>query len=139
MNVRLTKEQKIQVANSQDVYKIMRAILMRENKLARKSEHFWVIGLNITNVINYIELVALGSTSEAILTPMEIYNLAVLKKSVKVILVHNHPSGNVTPSAEDLSITHRINEGGKLLGIQLLDHLIISEKSFFSMASHKLL
>lgn len=138
MQVRLSKEQKIQVANSEQVYKIMQSILLRENSLSRKSEHFWVVGLNQANVILYIELVALGATNEVVLAPMEIYNLAVHKKSVKVILVHNHPSDNLTPSAQDINITHRLQEGGKLLGIELLDHLIISEKAFYSMKSGKL-
>lgn len=138
MQVRLSKEQKIQVANSEQVYKIMQAVLLRENSIARKSEHFWVIGLNQANVILYIELVALGATNEVVLAPMEIYNLAVHKKSVKIILCHNHPSGNLTPSAADINITHRLQEGGKLLGIQLLDHLIINEEKYISMAEQRL-
>lgn len=138
MNVRLTKEQKIQIANSNQVYTIMQSILLRENALARKKEHFWVIGLNNANIILYIELVALGSTNEAILSPMEIYNLAVHKKSTKVILCHNHPSGNLSPSAEDIHITNKLKEGGKLLGMQLLDHLIINEEKYLSMKESNL-
>jgi DNA repair protein RadC len=138
MNVRLNKEQKIQVANSKQVYTIMQSILLRENSLSRKKEHFWTIGLNNNNVILYIELVALGSTNEAILNPMEVYRLAVLKNSIKVIICHNHPSGNLTPSAEDIHITNKLKEGGKLLGIKLLDHLVISEDSYYSMASNGL-
>lgn len=139
MQVRLSKEQKIQIANGEQVYDIMRSVLLRENSLARKREHFWVIGLNQANVILYIELVALGATNEVVLAPMEIYNLAVHKKSVKVILCHNHPSGRLVPSAEDINITHRLMEGGKLLGIELLDHLIISETSFYSFKSNKVI
>lgn len=116
----------------------MQSILLRENTLARKKEHFWVIGLNNANIILYIELVALGSTSEVILSPMEIYNLAVHKKSTKIILCHNHPSGRLIPSSEDIHITNRLKEGGKLLGMQLLDHLIINEEKYISMAEQKL-
>lgn len=139
MQVRLTKEQKIQIANSKQVYTIMQSILLRENALARKKEHFWVIGLNNANIILYIELVALGSTNEVVLSPMEIYNLAVHKKSTKVILCHNHPSGNLTPSGDDIHITNKLKEGGKLLGMELLDHFIINESEYVSMAELKLI
>jgi DNA repair protein RadC len=138
MQVRLTKEQKIKIANSEQVYTIMQSILLRENSLSRKKEHFWTIGLNNENVIQYIELVALGSTNEAVLKPMEVYRLAVLKNSVKVILCHNHPSGNIKPSSDDIHLTNKLKEGGKLLGIEVLDHFIINESEYLSMKEQKL-
>ena len=93
MNVKLTKEQKIKVANSEDVFSIMREVLKREKRLSRQKEHFWVVGLNVNNVIAYIELVALGSVSKIIVKPVEVFSFAVAKKCESVILVHNHPSG----------------------------------------------
>lgn len=138
MQVRLTKEQKIKIANSEQVYTIMQSILLRENSLSRKKEHFWTIGLNNDNVIQYIELVALGSTNEALLKPMDVYRLAVLKNSIKVILCHNHPSGNLKPSGDDIHTTNKLKEGGKLLGIEVLDHFIINEKEYLSMKEQKL-
>lgn len=133
MNVRLTKEQKIKIANSEDVFAIMQAVLKRENKLSRQKEHFWVIGLTTANVISFIELVSLGSLNKAIIEPLDVFHLASSKNLRKIILVHNHPSGNLTPSAADISLTNQLKMGAKYLNIEILDHLIISETGFGSV------
>lgn len=130
MTVRLTTSQKIKVATPEDIYLIMRQILLRENKLSQQKEHFWIVGLSQSNVIMYIELVSLGSINATVVNPMEVYNLAVLKKSVQIITVHNHPSGNLKPSAEDKRIMQKLKKGGKLLGIELIDNLIISTEGY---------
>lgn len=130
MNVRLTKEQKIKIANSEDVFAIMQAVLKRENKLSRQKEHFWVIGLTTANVIAFIELVSLGSLNIAVVKPLDVFHLAAAKNLPKIILVHNHPSGNLTPSAADINLTQRLIAGAELLEIEVLDHLIISETGF---------
>jgi DNA repair protein RadC len=130
MNVGLTAEQKIKISNSDDIFEIMRRILMRENRLAREKEHF--IGLNIRSRILYIELVSLGNQAQSIVDPMEVFQLAVLKKSPYVILVHNHPSGELSPSSQDREITKKLRSGGELLNIEILDHLIVSEDDYLS-------
>ncbi len=132
MNVRLTKEQKIEIGSPQDLFDIMQKILFREKRTGREKEHFWVVGLAVNNKISYIELVSLGSISETIVTPLEVFNLAVLKKSPKIVLVHNHPSGSLKPSSADKAITKNLIEGGKILAIDVLDHLIISEEGYYS-------
>lgn len=139
MNVKLTKDQKIKVANSEDVFSIMREVLKRENRLSRQKEHFWVVGLNINNVIAYIELVALGSVSKIIVKPVEVFSFAVAKKCESVILVHNHPSGDLTPSKADIDLTKKLVNGSKFLEIKVLDHLIISTKEYLSFVDKKLL
>ena len=139
MNVKLTKEQKIKVANSEDVFSIMREVLKRENRLSRQKEHFWVVGLNVNNVIAYIELVALGSVSKIIVKPVEVFSFAVAKKCESVILVHNHPSGDLTPSKADIDLTKKLVNGSKFLEIKVLDHLIISTKEYLSFVDKKLL
>lgn len=133
MNIRLTKEQKVQIANSEDVFAIMQAVLKRENKLSRQKEHFWVIGLTTANVISFIELVALGSLNKATVEPLDVFHLASSKNLRKILLVHNHPSGNLTPSAEDIHLTNRLKMGAELLNIKILDHLIISETGYASV------
>ena len=133
MNVRLTKEQKIKIANSEDVFAIMQAVLKRENKLSRQKEHFWVIGLTTANVISFIELVSLGSLNKAIIEPLDVFHLASSKNLRKIILVHNHPSGNLTPSAADISLTNQLKMGAQYLNIEILDHLIISETDYSSV------
>ncbi|MDL5051451.1 JAB domain-containing protein [Oscillatoria amoena NRMC-F 0135] len=133
MQVRLTKEQKVKIANADDVYAVMRTILMRENKLARQKEHFWVVGLSHSNVILYIELVALGTINEVMVKPVEVFNFAVVKKATKIILVHNHPSGELKASEQDIRITQRLKAGADALEIRILDHFIISETGYISM------
>ena len=139
MNVRLSKSQKIEIGSPGDIYEIMRKILMRETRVGREKEHFWVIGLNAGNEISYIELVSLGSISAAIIKPLEVFNLAARKKSPKIVLVHNHPGCGLEPSLEDKVITNRLVAGGKILEIEVLDHLIITEESYFSFAENDLL
>ncbi|NKC12484.1 MAG: DNA repair protein RadC [Gammaproteobacteria bacterium] len=139
MNVRLSKDQKIKIGSPEDIYAIMQKILLRENRLGRAKEHFWVIGLTFKHQIAYIELVSLGSISAAIVTPLEIFSLAVSKKSPKVVLVHNHPSGSLEPSKVDRALTEKIVAGGKILEVAVLDHLIISETGYYSFAQHQLL
>jgi len=139
MNVRLKKDQKIKIGSPEDMYSIMQQILLRESRIGREKEHFWVIGLATSNKISYIELVSLGSISAAIVNPLEVFNLAVRKKSPKIILVHNHPSGSLNPSQADKDITNNIVEGGKTLTIEVLDHLVITEESYFSFAKNGLL
>lgn len=130
MNVRLTKEQKIKIANSEDVFAIMQAVLKRENRLARQKEHFWVIGLTPANVIAFIELVSLGSLNIVVVKPLDVFHLAAAKNLPKIILVHNHPSGKLEASEADIRLTQRLIAGAELLEIEVLDHLIISETGF---------
>jgi len=139
MNVRLKKEQKIQIFTSIDVYPIMREVLMRENKRGRDKEHFWVIGLDTVNTINYIELISLGTVNSAVVKPMEVYSFALQKRSVQIILVHNHPSGKTAPSEADKDITNHLIQVGKFLNVPVVDHLIIAENDFYSFANSGLL
>jgi len=139
MNVRLIKNQTIKTGSPEDIYSIMQQVLLRESRIAREKEHFWVIGLATSNNISYIERVSLGSISATTINPLEVFNLAVRKKSPKIILVHNHPSGNLEPSTADKDITNNIIEGGKTLTIEVLDHLVISAESYYSFAENGLL
>ncbi|WP_045461572.1 JAB domain-containing protein [Sporocytophaga myxococcoides] len=132
MNVKLSEEQKIKLLNSDDVYSIMQEILLREKKIDRNKEHFWTIGLANNNQILYIELISLGGTSKTIVEPMQVFRVGVLKGAVKMLLVHNHPSGDLIPSEQDKDITDRLLQVGIILDIQVIDYLIISEKSFTS-------
>jgi DNA repair protein RadC len=139
MNVKLTKTQKIKLQSSADIYKIMQQVLLRENKIDREKEHFWTIGLDNANRILYIELISLGSTTATIVQPMQVFRVAILKGAIKMVLVHNHPSGEVRPSEEDINITDRLIQVGNIIGIKVIDHLIISEKTYNSFGDTNLL
>ena len=136
VNVKISKNQQVKVGSPEDIYSIMYKILQRESRLGRTKEHFWVMGLAADNEIGYIELVSLGSVSSAVITPLEIFNLAVAKKSPRIILIHNHPSGTLKPSSADKTVTQQIIKAGKILTIDVLDHLIISENGYYSFAQH---
>ncbi|MBC9798085.1 JAB domain-containing protein [Sinomicrobium weinanense] len=135
MNVRLTQEQKIRILNSDDVYKVMQQVLLRENKIRRNQEHFWVVGLDNANKILFIELVSLGAVNRVMVNPPEIFRMAIYKMAVKMILVHNHPSGETEPSQADLDLTDRMMKTGELINIEVVDHLVISEHKYYSFAN----
>ena len=79
------------------------------------------------------ELLSIGSVNAAILDPREIFIHALDRKAVHILLLHNHPSGDPTPSGEDIEITGRILRAGELLGIRLIDHIIIGDGTFVSL------
>lgn len=139
MNVRLTEAQKIKILNSDDLYSVMQQVLLRENKIDRNKEHFWIVCLSTSNQILMIELVSLGSVNATIVDPMEVFSFALQKRAVKLILVHNHPSGELTPSAADKEMTDRMLAIGKFIQVPVIDHLIISEASYYSFVDSGLL
>jgi DNA repair protein RadC len=132
MNVKLSEAEKIRVLNSDDVYAIMQRILVRANKIDRSKEHFWTIGLNTANQILYVELISMGGSRTTIAEPMQVFRVAILKGAVQLIVVHNHPSGNLKPTEADLNHTDRLLQVGKIIDIEVIDHLVISEKSYYS-------
>ena len=129
MKVSLPRGTKKKITGSKDVYKIMHAVLLRQTKLRRRKEYFWCIGLNTSNDIMFIELVSMGSLNKTIVEPVEVFWLATNKKTTSVILVHNHTGTSTKPSSQDLLLTDRLRDGGKLLGIEIVDHIIITEKN----------
>lgn len=132
MNVRLSSTQKIAVLNSADIFTIMRDILLRENKIRRNQEHFWVIGLNGASKILFIELVSLGATNRVEVKPAEVFRIAIYKSAIRMILVHNHPSGSIQISEADRDLTDRMIKSGNMLAIEVLDHLVITENGYTS-------
>lgn len=113
----------------------MQRILQRENKIDKEKEHFWIVGMNTAGYILYIELVTLGTVKQAIIEPMNVYRVAVMKNATRVIAVHNHPSARLEPSEADKDVTDRLIQVGKILNIKMEDHLIISPVSYISFAT----
>ena len=139
MTIELTDQQKIKLINSDDVYSVMQEILLREEKIDQEKEHFWMIGLAQNSRMQYIELVSMGSVKATTVEPMNVFRWAVMKGSVKVIMANNHPSGELKPSEADKDITDRLIQVGLILNIQVIDHMIISVKSYMSFADIGLL
>lgn len=109
-------------------------------KLESKAEEFFVmLTLDTKNVVTGAFIISKGSLSASIVHPREVFKRAILQNSNSLIFAHNHPSGNPKPSTEDLSITKRLQEGGRILGIDILDHIIIGEDSYHSFKEQGLL
>ena len=132
MNIKLTEAERIKILNSDDLYGIMQKILLREQKIDQNREHFWVIGLENNNRILFIELISLGTVNKTFAEPMEVFSFALQKRAVSIILCHNHPSGELKPSDEDKDITDRLIQVGIIVDLKVIDHLIISNKSYLS-------
>ncbi|NUF08515.1 JAB domain-containing protein [Snodgrassella sp. ESL0324] len=132
MDIKLGKNDKRYIEGSDDVFSIMQRVLLRENKIDKEKEHFWIIGMNEAGYILYIELIALGSVKAVNIEPMNVYRVAVMKNASRVIAIHNHPSGRLVPSKADLDITDRLIQVGRILNIALIDHLIISTEAYES-------
>lgn len=114
------------------------ALFMEEMRY-RKKEVFKVLYLNTKNEITSTEDVSVGNLNSSIVHPREVFRSAVKRGAAAVILLHNHPSGNPTPSENDLAITRRLVETGELLGIPVLDHVIIGNGIFVSFKEKMLL
>ena len=132
MNVRTNKIHQ-PINDSEQLYAIMKRILLRENRISRDQEHFWLIGLDTKSTLLFVELLALGTENRIIMPTQTIFRISVLKNAKRVIFVHNHPSGNVQPSDADVELTHSQYKAGKTLNIEVYDHLIITEEDYFSM------
>ena len=104
----------------------------------KKQEEFWVILLNSQNIIVKEELISLGVLDSAILHPREVFRPAIKNSAKKIILVHNHPSGDPTPSGEDLEVTKRLIEMGENMDIKILDHVIVGSDGYWSWVEGKL-
>lgn len=139
MTIRLTEEQKIKILNSEDLFSIMQQVFLREKKIDRDKEHLWVVCLASNNKILMIELVALGTVNKTLAEPMDIFSFALQKRAVKIILVHNHPSGDLVHSKQDYMLTEQMAAIGKFINIPLVDHIIISETGYYSFADKGLM
>ncbi len=136
MKVTLTREQRIRVLNTEDVYKVMQQILLRENKIGRNKEHFWIVCLSNLDRIMLIELLSLGTENASLVDPTEVFSFALQKQAKKLIMVHNHPNEVILlPSDADMDLTNHMYQVGKFLDLPVLDHLIINEKKFLSFAN----
>ena len=122
------------IKDPQSVVKAVKASIKDKAK-----EHFKLILLNTRNKIIGISTVSIGSLNASIVHPREVFKDAIIHNAYSVVLAHNHPSGDTEPSEDDLTITKRLVEAGKILGIEVIDHIIISKNGFFSFKEKGLL
>lgn len=115
------------VRTPEDVYHLTREVH------GAKKEHFLALYLNARNRVLKKETVAVGSLNANLVHPREVFQPAVGEAAASVVLVHNHPSGDCEPSAEDLALTRRMAKAGQLMGIEVLDHVIVSHRGYVSL------
>lgn len=106
---------------------------------SRKKENFLVLYLNARNQLLHKEFVSIGTLNSTLVHPREVFAPAIAHAAAGIILAHNHPSGDCQPSEEDLALTKRLIAAGELLGIEVLDHMIVSPTAYLSMKEKSLL
>jgi len=109
---------------------------LRRTLLDNSREHFIVLFLDSRNRVISYSITGLGTKDRCPVHGAEIFQKAVLVGAASIIIAHNHPSGDLRPSDEDKTVTRRISEGGQILGIPLLDHLIVTEDGHYSFSEH---
>lgn len=102
-------------------------------------EKFIVISLNSANKIIRYNIVSVGNLTSSVVHPREVYKIAIENNSASIILMHNHPSGNSEPSRDDIQITKRLVEAGKILGIDVFDHIIIGSNNYTSFVEKRII
>ncbi|CAJ1313927.1 DNA repair protein RadC [Paenibacillus sp. PK4536] len=115
------------------------ADLLIEQLRYLQKEHFVCLFLNTKNHIISQETLSMGSLNASIVHPREVFRAAIKCSSASVIFAHNHPSGDPTPSPEDVALTKRLVEAGKIIGIEVLDHLVIGDMKFVSLKEQGLM
>ena len=131
---RLLKDKKaVLIMSAQDVWQQMADI--RDNK----KEHFVVFYLDTRNQQIKREIISVGTLNASLVHPREVFEPAIRHNAAHIIIAHNHPSGDPEPSQEDLVLTRRLTEAGKILGIELLDHVIITQYQWLSLKERSLI
>lgn len=136
---RLSKEEKSIKQNQiikqpKDIY-----LLFKEKIINFHKEYFMVASLDNRNKIINIDVVSIGTLNSSLIHPRETFEVAIKNHAGKIIICHNHPSGELTPSEDDLIITNSLIKAGKLLQIEVADHLIITKNSYFSFRGKKII
>ena len=128
------KPAKYKIKNPWDIYKYYMESLRYQYK-----EIFKVVLLNTKNEIITDVDISMGTLNSSLVHPREVFREAIRRSSNKIILLHNHPSGNAEPSKEDKSVTNRLKECGELIGIEVIDHIIIGDGIYFSFKENMLI
>lgn len=129
MKIKLTKTQRILIESSDDIARIMRQILLRENRVSAQREHLWTVGLSEEYKMQYVELIAFGIPAKTKVQPMEIYRLALQKDCRYLYICHNRKTADMAAQADDKALTDRMIQVGNIVGIEVFDHIVINPKT----------
>jgi len=124
----ILNKEKYTITSNEDAYEFIKDTIALKDR-----EYFYTILLNNKNEVISKELISIGDLSSSIVNPREVFKPAIKRSAKSIILVHNHPSGNPSPSKADLMVTHRLIDAGDILDIGVLDHLIIGHGLYVSL------
>lgn len=113
--------------------------LLKERVVNFHKEYFMVVSLDSRNKVVSIDTVSIGTLNSSLIHPRETFEVAIKNHAAKIIICHNHPSGELKPSVDDLTITQTLIKAGKLIGIEIADHLIITKNGHFSFKEKKII
>jgi len=123
----LKQKKSTKISSSNDVYDELKPYYNKQQ------EYFLALYLDGANHLLDTKVISIGTLNQSLVHPREVFAYAVEKRCASIIVAHNHPSGILKPSSEDLSVTQRLKESGKILGIELLDHIIFTRDGFVSL------
>lgn len=112
--------------------------LVKDELASLDREAFLVISLNTKNKVLGVNMVSIGSLNANVVHPRDVFKSAILQNASNIILLHNYPSGETEPSKDDIEVTHRLEEAGRLLGIEVIDHIVVGS-TFYSFLENDLL
>ena len=118
-------------SNAEAVYEVMK-LLHADMQL---QEHMWTVHLNTKMKITGVTEVSVGAIDRTVAMPAEVFRTAILAGSSSIVVVHNHPSGDSTPSSDDWLTTRRLVEAGRLIGIDVADHIILGDNEYTSLSN----
>lgn len=131
--VKVSKGRTKQIISPEDVYKLVRLKIQNYAK-----EHFFVLSFNSRNQLLGMDQVSVGTLDSNLVHPRETFEAAIRRHAAQIIIVHNHPSGDTSPSTDDIEVTKQVVDAGKIMGIEVLDHIILGD-GFNSMKNSRLI
>jgi len=135
-----TKHKNVKITEADIVYNILKEIYNALEPFEKDKEHLYTIGLTRRNTIRYIDQVSIGSMIGTVAEPREIFRMAIHQAvGGGIILVRNHPSGNLNPSEADIRLTRKVKNAGEIIDIRLMDHIIFTDEGFYSFVNEGIL
>ena len=141
MFIRNFNKEVYKLKSSEAVAEMMFTLLQKIRGYQKQRERMWCIGLDNGNNVQYIEIASVGTVDQAVIYPREVIRTAIVKGTTRIIIVHNHPSGSINPSTQDIELTKKLKSGAETLDVELLDHLIINnkDKQYYSFRENNLI
>jgi DNA repair protein RadC len=126
----LVEPDKFKITGPRDIFTLL------QQYCKKQQEHFIAVNVDGANNVINSRVVFIGTLNQSIVHPREVFAPAFTDRAAAVIIAHNHPSGNIEPSFEDIAMTKKLTEAGSILGIEILDHVIIADKNYYSFKTN---